>query len=54
MPRHGVNIGLGTDIFPVELILNKQRGMRSAHLVDGMEAVRSESVFAARLGGRGF
>jgi cytosine/adenosine deaminase-related metal-dependent hydrolase len=48
----GINIGLGTDTFPPDMILNMQIGMITARLSDGMEAIRAEAMFdAATLGG---
>tara|TARA_R100000935_G_C2841555_1_gene171383 strand:- start:3965 stop:5401 length:1437 start_codon:yes stop_codon:yes gene_type:complete len=48
----GINIGLGTDTHPADMILNMQIGMMTARLADGMDAVRSEQMFdAATLGG---
>ncbi|QPM91322.1 chlorohydrolase family protein [Pseudooceanicola algae] len=48
----GINIGLGTDTFPADMILNMQIGMMTARLCDGMGAVRAEAMFdAATLGG---
>ncbi|MBB5720531.1 cytosine/adenosine deaminase-related metal-dependent hydrolase [Loktanella ponticola] len=48
----GINIGLGTDTFPADMILNMQIGMMTARMRDGMDAVRSEAMFdAATLGG---
>lgn len=48
----GINIGLGTDTFPPDMILNMQIGMMTARLSDGMEAIRAEAMFdAATLGG---
>ncbi len=48
----GINIGLGTDTHPADMILNMQIGMMTARLADGMEAIRSEDMFnAATLGG---
>ena len=48
----GINIGLGTDTFPADMILNMQIGMITARLVAGTEAIRSEAMFdAATLGG---
>lgn len=50
--RLGLNIGLGTDTFPADMILNMQLGMMMARLAEGMEAIRSEDMFdAATLGG---
>ena len=48
----GINIGLGTDTFPPDMILNMQTGMMTARLAEGMEAIRSDAMFdAATLGG---
>ncbi|MDO6588352.1 chlorohydrolase family protein [Salipiger sp. 1_MG-2023] len=48
----GINIGLGTDTYPADMILNMQIGMMMARVSDGMEAIRSEDMFdAATLGG---
>lgn len=48
----GINIGLGTDTHPADMILNMQIGMMTARLAEGMEAIRSEAMFdAATLGG---
>lgn len=48
----GINIGLGTDTFPADMILNMQIGMMTARLQDGMTAIRSEHMFdAATIGG---
>ena len=48
----GINIGLGTDTFPADMIQNMQIGMMTARLADGMDAIRSEAMFdAATLGG---
>ncbi|WP_109466146.1 chlorohydrolase family protein [Albibacillus kandeliae] len=48
----GINIGLGTDTFPPDMILNMQVGLMTARLAEGMEAIRSEAMFdAATLGG---
>ncbi|MBT0957017.1 amidohydrolase family protein [Alphaproteobacteria bacterium KMM 3653] len=48
----GINIGLGTDTHPADMILNMQVGMMTARLAEGMEAIRSEDMFdAATLGG---
>ncbi|MGJ8624553.1 MAG: chlorohydrolase family protein, partial [Yoonia sp.] len=48
----GINVGLGTDTFPADMILNMQIGMMTARMRDGMDAVRSEAMFdAATLGG---
>nr|WP_163849910.1 chlorohydrolase family protein [Pseudooceanicola aestuarii] len=48
----GINIGLGTDTHPADMILNMQIGMMTARLAEGVSAVRSEDMFdAATLGG---
>ena len=48
----GINIGLGTDTHPADMVLNMQVGMMTARLADGMNAIRSEDMFdAATLGG---
>ncbi|MDK3019070.1 chlorohydrolase family protein [Pseudodonghicola flavimaris] len=48
----GINIGLGTDTFPADMILNMQLGMMTARLAEGMTSIRSEDMFdAATLGG---
>ncbi|OSP53552.1 chlorohydrolase family protein [Pseudoruegeria sp. SK021] len=48
----GINIGLGTDTHPADMILNMQIGMMTARLAGGMDAIRSEDMFnAATLGG---
>ena len=48
----GINIGLGTDTCPPDMILNMQLGLMTARIADGIEAVRSETLFdAATLGG---
>lgn len=48
----GINIGLGTDTHPSDMILNMQIGMMTARLADGMDAIRSQDMFdAATLGG---
>ncbi|WP_121066700.1 chlorohydrolase family protein [Chachezhania antarctica] len=50
--RMGINIGLGTDTFPADMILNMQIGMMTARLAERMDAIRSEDMFdAATLGG---
>lgn len=50
--ERGINIGLGTDTFPADMILNMQLGMMTARLAEGMTAIRSEDMFdAATLGG---
>ncbi|WP_424929679.1 chlorohydrolase family protein [Amaricoccus tamworthensis] len=48
----GINIGLGTDTHPADMILNMQIGMMTARLCDGMDAIRAEDMLdAATLGG---
>jgi cytosine/adenosine deaminase-related metal-dependent hydrolase len=48
----GLNIGLGTDTWPPDMILNMQIGMMTARMEDGHDASRSEAMFdAATLGG---
>ena len=48
----GLDIGLGTDTWPADMILNMQVGMMAARIADGPEAIRSEAMFdAATLGG---
>jgi cytosine/adenosine deaminase-related metal-dependent hydrolase len=49
----GINIGLGTDTAPPDMILNMQIGLMLCRLLDGnMTACRSEDMFdAATLGG---
>ncbi|OCX61591.1 N-ethylammeline chlorohydrolase [Thioclava sp. SK-1] len=48
----GINIGLGTDTYPADMILNMQIAMITARLADGAQALRSEDMFdAATLGG---
>ncbi|SFD79078.1 chlorohydrolase family protein [Roseivivax sediminis] len=48
----GINIGLGTDTWPADMILNMQLGMMTARITEGAGAVRSEDLFdAATLGG---
>lgn len=50
--RMGINIGLGTDTYPADMILNMQLGLMTARLAEGALAVRSEDLFdAATLGG---
>ncbi|WP_238367746.1 amidohydrolase family protein [Mesobacterium pallidum] len=48
----GINIGLGTDTWPPDMLLNMQLGMMMARMVEGIDAIRSEEMFdAATLGG---
>lgn len=48
----GINIGLGTDTHPADMILNMQIGMMTARLADETSGIRSEDMFdAATLGG---
>ncbi|WP_420326655.1 chlorohydrolase family protein [Mameliella sp.] len=48
----GINIGLGTDTWSPDMILNMQLGMMTARMAEGMDAIRSEAMFdAATLGG---
>ena len=48
----GINIGLGTDTWPPDMILNMQVGMMTARISDGIDSIRSEAMFdAATLGG---
>ncbi len=48
----GITIGMGTDTYPADMILNMQIGLMTARLVDGVEAIRSEDLFdAVTLGG---
>ena len=48
----GINIGMGTDTWPADMILNMQLGMMGARIADGAEAITSEALFdAATLGG---
>ncbi|MBU2889105.1 chlorohydrolase family protein [Celeribacter halophilus] len=48
----GINIGLGTDTYPADMIVNMQIGMMTARMAEEMEAIRSEDMFdAATLGG---
>lgn len=52
LSEKGINIGLGTDTWPPDMILNMQLGMMTARLAEGMDAIRSEALFdAATLGG---
>ena len=48
----GVNVGLGTDTWPPDMILNMQLGLMTARIAEGFDAVRSTDLFdAATLGG---
>lgn len=48
----GINVGMGTDTWPADMILNMQIGMMTARLADGMHSITSDAVFdAATLGG---
>lgn len=48
----GINVGMGTDTWPADMILNMQIGMMTARLAEGMPSVTSEVLFdAATLGG---
>lgn len=48
----GMNIGMGTDTWPADMILNLQIGMMAARLADGMPSVTSDMLYdAATLGG---
>lgn len=49
----GINIGMGTDTHPPDMILNMQTGLLLARVVDGdAQAVRAEDLYdAATLGG---
>ncbi len=48
----GINVGMGTDTWPADMILNMQIGMMTARLVEGMESITSDALFdAATLGG---
>jgi cytosine/adenosine deaminase-related metal-dependent hydrolase len=48
----GITIGMGTDTYPADMILNMQIGLMTARLAEGMEAIRAEDLFdAATLGG---
>ena len=48
----GINVGLGTDTHPADMIQNMQIGMMMGRLADGPLALRSEDMFdAATLGG---
>jgi cytosine/adenosine deaminase-related metal-dependent hydrolase len=48
----GINVGMGTDTWPADMILNMQIGMMTARLAEGMAAITSDALFnAATLGG---
>ncbi len=48
----GINVGMGTDTWPADMILNLQIGMMTARLAEGMAAVTSDMLYdAATLGG---
>ena len=48
----GINVGMGTDTWPADMILNLQIGMMAARLADGMQSVTSDMLYdAATLGG---
>ncbi|PWJ21633.1 chlorohydrolase family protein [Jannaschia seohaensis] len=48
----GITVGMGTDTWPPDMILNMQLGLMTARLADGHDAIRSEALFdAATLGG---
>jgi cytosine/adenosine deaminase-related metal-dependent hydrolase len=48
----GINVGMGTDTWPADMILNMQIGVMTARLAEGMPAVTSDMLFdAATLGG---
>jgi len=51
--KQGVNIGMGTDTWPPDMVLNMQVGMMLCRVADGStEAVRSEDYYdAATVGG---
>jgi cytosine/adenosine deaminase-related metal-dependent hydrolase len=47
-----INVGMGTDTWPADMILNMQIGMMTARLAEGMPSVTSDVLFdAATLGG---
>jgi len=49
---NGINIGLGTDTHPSDMILNMQLGMMTARLAERTDMIRSEDMFdAATIGG---
>lgn len=48
----GINVAMGTDTWPADMILNLQIGMMTARLADGMPATTSDTLYdAATLGG---
>ena len=48
----GINVGLGTDTWPPDMILNMQLGMMTARIAEGPASIRSDAIFdAATLGG---
>lgn len=48
----GINVAMGTDTWPADMILNLQIGMMTARLADGMPAATSGTLYdAATLGG---
>lgn len=48
----GINVGMGTDTWPADMIMNMQTGMMTARLAEGMASVTSDALFdAATLGG---
>ncbi|MGG5818074.1 amidohydrolase family protein [Falsiroseomonas sp. HW251] len=51
--RMGINVGLGTDTWPPDMVLNMQTGMMLCRVVDGdAQACRSEDLYdSATLGG---
>lgn len=50
--RMGINVAMGTDTAPPDMVLNMAVGMMACRLVDGLESVSSGQMFdAATLGG---
>lgn len=48
----GLNVGMGTDTWPPDMILNMAFGMTTARIAEGLVSIRSEALFdAATLGG---
>jgi cytosine/adenosine deaminase-related metal-dependent hydrolase len=48
----GITVGMGTDTWPPDMILNMQTGLMTARIADGHDSIRSEALFdAATLGG---